>query len=429
MTMHLGNSRCVLQRGRKPLALGAASLMSLILMTSCSSGGAAKPASQGQPVSQGQSTPSAAPITVGFVCSCTGPFGSTLVPAEDVYKAWVATVNAAGGLEGHRLKVTYDDDQGNPGVSITKVQSLIGAHVDVIVDNSIVGQTWASAVQKAKIPVVGSNDSETMYDSNPDFFPAGGTINSAFYALIATAKQAKAKNLGAFYCTESPECSQLVAPLSTNGKQLGVPLIYHAAIAATAPNYTAQCVAAKDANVSAVFIGDSPQIMARVGSDCLNQGYKPTYIIEGEAFSNVLLTAPGIKQNLWMEYSTVPPWASLPAVTAMNSAVDKSFPGIRNNPNTWTGQASQAWASGILLSDAVKAGRLGPSATPSAAEITQGLYSLKGDTLQGMSPPLTFHPGKNNGVPCWFTAKVINGVPSLANAGSTTCQPVPPSGA
>ena len=43
--------------------------------------------------------------------------------------------------------------------------------------------------------------------------------------------------------------------IKTAGQSVGVPVVYSASIAATAPNYTAQCVAAKQAGVSAIFIG------------------------------------------------------------------------------------------------------------------------------------------------------------------------------
>jgi branched-chain amino acid transport system substrate-binding protein len=43
---------------------------------------------------------------------------------------------------------------------------------------------------------------------------------------------------------------------------------------------------------------------------------------------------------------------------------------------------------------AVKAGGLTPSTTPSPGEIVTGLQSLKGDTLDGWSPPLTFAAGQ-----------------------------------
>ena len=74
-----------------------------------------------------------------------------------------------------------------------------------------------------------------------------------------------------------------------------------------------------------------------------------------------------------------------------------------------------------MLADAIKAGGLEANATPSSAEVVKGLESLKGDTLDGLSPPLTFTPGQPHPVDCWFTARLRNGVESLGNNGKLTC--------
>jgi branched-chain amino acid transport system substrate-binding protein len=105
----------------------------------------------------------------------------------------------------------------------------------------------------------------------------------------------------------------------------------------------------------------------------------------------------------------------------MNAAVDKYYPGLRQNPNLWGEFVVLSWPSGLLLEHAVKAGGLGPSDTPSPAEIIKGLQSLKGDTLDGWAPPLTFPAGQPHPVDCWFTARMHNGVSALVNNGQLTC--------
>lgn len=143
---------------------------------------------------------------------------------------------------------------------------------------------------------------------------------------------------------------------------------------------------------------------------------------EGTGFSMLLATNAGTKKNLWSEYGTLPFFAHTPAIEAMNNAVDKYYPRLRNNPNVWYQGAALGWPSGILLEDAVKAGGLGASDTPSAAEIVKGLESLKGDTLEGLAPPLTFPAGQPHPIHCWFTARVHNGVTHLMNNGQVTCE-------
>jgi branched-chain amino acid transport system substrate-binding protein len=109
----------------------------------------------------------------------------------------------------------------------------------------------------------------------------------------------------------------------------------------------------------------------------------------------------------------------------MNAAINTYYPGLENNANVWSGSSPLAWPSGVLLEDAVKAGGLGANDSPSAAEIVKGLESLKGDTLQGMSPPLSFASGKPHPVDCWFTSRVVNGQPQLVNSGKPTCSAGP----
>ena len=52
----------------------------------------------------------------------------------------------------------------------------------------------------------------------------------------------------------------------------------------------------------------------------------------------------------------------------------------------------------------------------------KGLDTIKGNTLDGMAPPLTFKAGQVHDVNCWFTARVENGVPTLVNGGQVTCE-------
>jgi branched-chain amino acid transport system substrate-binding protein len=360
---------------------------------------------------------------VGFMCTCSaaGGYGAEILPGEDVFKAWVGTVNAAGGINGHLLHVTYEDDAGNPGTSVSDIQTLISDHAVAIVDDSILDMAWASTIEAAHIPVVGISLTNIPFYTNPDFYPEGQTNDSTNIALVTTLKTAGASNYADFYCAESPICAESVPQLRSDGKQLGVPLVLANEISATAPNYTAQCVAAKQANVTGVFIGASSVEIARIGSDCARQGFQPIYVTGGEGFGMVESNAPGMKDHLWNEYNDLPFWADSPATQAMKTAVDKGYPGLMENANLFNELSAMAWPSGILLEDAIKAGNLTASDSPSAAEVLKGLGSLKGDTLEGWSPPLTFPAGQPHPIDCWYTARVQNGVPSLADSGKVSC--------
>ena len=106
----------------------------------------------------------------------------------------------------------------------------------------------------------------------------------------------------------------------------------------------------------------------------------------------------------------------------MNAAVEKYYPGLVENKTVWSEAGVLSWTSGLLLDDAIKAGGLTATDTPSSAEVVKGLESLHGDTLQGMAPPLTFAAGQPHINNCWFTTRVLNGAPQVLNNGQVTCE-------
>jgi branched-chain amino acid transport system substrate-binding protein len=312
------------------------------------------------------------------------------------------------------------DNGSNPGTAATDAQSLISAKVVAIIDLDILDAVWQKPVTAAKIPVIGGNFSSTAYFQDPNWYPSGQTNDSITYSVVATAKKAGATNLGQLYCAESVQCQESVPLIKAAGQSLGVPDVYNASIAATAPNFTAQCVAAKQAGVKAVFIGDSTSVIARVAQDCAAQGYQPVYITEGTGFTNQALTTAGLKDHLWSPYPILPYFSSDPAVTAMNTVLDKYFPGLREDANTWSEYAAQAWTAGLLLAQAVKNAGVTAGGTVSSADITKGLEMVSNETLGGFSPGLTFAAGKPHPVDCWYTGRVQGG--KASQVGGLTCK-------
>jgi branched-chain amino acid transport system substrate-binding protein len=223
------------------------------------------------------------------------------------------------------------------------------------------------------------------------------------------------------YGAEAAVCQALVGLTKTAAKQVGVPFGYGGSAAATAPNYTAQCVAAKQAGVNGLILNLTGPTDERFAQDCDVRGYDPHYVIESSGVNTSEFTSRGLEKSLWMAFSNYPFFANTPAVNAMNSATDKYYPGLRKS-SLYSGFAEQAWAGGLLLQAAFKNAGLTASETPTSAQIFQGLNSMKNETLGGFSPPLTFEAGKPHPVDCWFTAKVENGTVGIVNNGQVSCE-------
>ena len=369
---------------------------------------------------QGAAAASGTPVTFGVMCSCSGPFGADLQPAESVVQAWQKSVNASGGLNGHPVQLIEKDNGSVPGTALTDAQALISAKVDAIIDLDILDEIWEKAASAAKIPVVGGNFSSPSYYQDPNWYPSGQTNDSITYSVAVTAKKAGATNLADFYCAESAQCQESVPLIKAAGQSVGVPVVYNSSIAATAPNYTAQCVAAKQAGVTAIFIGDSLSVIARVASDCATQGYDPIYVTEGTGFTNQALTSPGLKDKLWSSYPILPYFSGASAVTSMNAVLDKYYPGLRENTDTWSEVAVQAWTAGLLVAQAIKNSGVTASEAVTPAMITQGMNMVSNQTLDGFSPPLSFTAGKAHPVDCWYTGRVQAG--KASQVGGLTCE-------
>ncbi len=363
------------------------------------------------------------PIKVGEICSCSGVpgFSQFSVPSQEVVKAWAKSVNASGGINGHPIQLIAEDDGTNPGTSYSDAKTLIADHVVAIIDDTTLVDSWASLAEQAKIPVVGNYTINTPFDTSPDFYAEGQTNSTTLQAVVDVAKFAGAKTIGNMYCAEAPVCAQSVPFVESAGKALHVPDVFNAAISATAPNYTAPCVAAKQAGVRALFIGDAAAVDNRVAANCAQQGFEPIYVTEGAGFDMSQASAPAISKNLWSQYPDIPFWVNSPAVKTFNRVMDKYFPGVRTNTGLFTEDAFMDWVSGKLLQAGIQAGGLTARGTPSASEVTKGLESLHNDTLGGLAPPLSFPAGKPHPQTCFYIGRIQSGHPALANHGRPIC--------
>lgn len=124
---------------------------------------------------------------------------------------------------------------------------------------------------------------------------------------------------------------------------------------------------------------------------------------------------------MWSEYGNLPFFADSPEITTFNAAMDKYQPGVRENTDLFTQDAYLAWVSMLLFETGIKAGSLTASSQPTAAMVIQGLDTLKGETLNGTAPPLTFTAGQTHKVECNWVVQVQDSKPTVLNNGKYAC--------
>ena len=149
----------------------------------------------------------------------------------------------------------------------------------------------------------------------------------------------------------------------------------------------------------------APQTLA-VAQSCTAQGYKPTYIAAENSLSNSSLAQPAINGAVGEITNLSATDMANPEIQAMYKALNTFKPGLVSSAEFNPG-ASMVWAAGVLFQAAAEAGHLGDNPTP--AGMLDGLYALKGETLGGLTAPLTFTRGKPTSLPCWFYFQVKDG--------------------
>src|ERR1700722_19559158 len=88
----------------------------------------------GSPAGAAKATKS--PIIIGYISNLTGVASSTFTDGAGGAQAVIDQVNAAGGVNGHPLKLVVKDDQSNPTLDATASQELVSAGATVIIEYS-----------------------------------------------------------------------------------------------------------------------------------------------------------------------------------------------------------------------------------------------------------------------------------------------------
>ena len=367
--------------------------------------------------------PAGAPIKVGMICSCSGIQAANLALTGKVASAWANSVNAAGGINGHPVSMTVLDDGGIPATALQDAKKLVEQdHVVAIVgEYSLADAAFAKYVASKGIPVVGGITPEAPFLTNPDFYPSGANIIAEIVSVIKLAKDTGRKFVAVPYCAESPICAQIVPLVNAAGALFGVK-ITTAKVSSTAPNYTAPCLDFQSKGVDGLFVGGGTTLVERLAASCAQQGYRPTTVNTTSTATGAWRTDHNLDGAVLSGYGANVFDDTTPATKEFRAALARYYPGILTSPQ-FGANLIGPWAGGKLFEAAAKAANLGPQST--AADVKRGLYALKGESLGGLTAPLTFTPGKPTFTPCYFTVQLKGGNFVSLNGNRPTCLPAP----
>lgn len=187
----------------------------------------------------------ASPIVIGDVSDESGLLSSTGDAWLPGLRAWVSYVNAHGGILGHQVKLIALDTGSNPTTAIADVKKLIADHVTAFIPGDAQGVAPIASLIGEKFPAIGGYLDDTSWDTKPYVFAEGTTALSSGYAASYAAVSAGKKKAVDFYCAEAAACAASIPLFEAGAKEAGAQWTSPISISASAPNYTAQCLAAQ----------------------------------------------------------------------------------------------------------------------------------------------------------------------------------------
>jgi branched-chain amino acid transport system substrate-binding protein len=360
-----------------------------------------------------------APIKVGVICSCTGAAGEAETLVTNSYLAWVKATNASGGIAGHKIDLINENDQTNPGLAVTEANTLVSDGVVAVEVSSLVQQAFLSVLATAHVPVVGESFGIPGLPQNTDVFDPTDTLSTsvATASQVALIKAAGVTKVAALYEAQTGSTNESALEAAINAS--GAKVVYSVSTSLTQTNYESECLAAQQAGATGLIAGTgTPANIEATASSCSLQGYHPAYFAGTEDWGPF----PALAKNTWMSGETVPYfYTKSPAIKTFTKLMNKYYPGTFSNATFDPGNSLGIYAGGLLLEAALNAGGLTSGKPATAALVLKGLYALKGDTLGGLAPPLTFKKGTDHAVNCWYESRWLNGKPVLVNGGKAVC--------
>jgi branched-chain amino acid transport system substrate-binding protein len=339
---------------------------------------------------------------------------------QSAISAWQNYINAGGGFNGHHVKVYVENDQGNPTVGTAALQTLINTdHVVAVIGEASFGTpAYQQYLDAAHIPFISPfTFFPTPENTDPNYFPAGGTSDGVDLGIVALLKKAGTKEFGYISSSAGGAGAQAgLAIMTTDVQAAGIGI--YSQLLGTVVNYTSTCLAMQQAGVTIAYVGTG--FLPNIANDCAAQNYHPQYIYQltGNTANNVTPIVSNPVDNGVITLDWAFPWfLQVPALKTFHKVMQEYGGGIPLGPTTavtWEAFAELQYAMSRFA--AIK----NTHGLPVGRGIENELYSIRSNIrIGGVDSPLNIVRGTNKIQKCFYTISISNG--KLVGSMTPTC--------
>ena len=357
------------------------------------------PAAPGKP---GTSTPKA-PIVFATMGTGSGVIGRAVQPIITANRAWSADVNARGGLAGHPVKLIFGDDGGDPAAALAIAKRMVEQDkVVAFVGTYLVTTTPAVTpyLEQVNVPMIGGPGGNEIEDHSPMVFnPQTGSDEALGHIIhLTVTSQTDKRKMAILYCREASSCKQQRDRAFQFASLYGMQIVYEAQVSIAQPDFTAEVISARNAGAEIVANLTDEQTIVRVARSAHRQGWNP--IVTGTYTANAEVLQTADAEGVLGMAATVP-YRSSPKMKPYLDAVARYVPG-----GALGGYGATAWVQDKLV-ERLSVGFA--DRNPTTADYLDALYALRGETIGGLVPPITFPKDAHAHVNmCGYPIKVVS---------------------
>lgn len=343
-------------------------------------------------------------IRLGTFGSEGGVIGANVATAPVGIRAWVADVNARGGLCGHPVRVIFGgNDSGDPAQAQAIARRLVEQDkvIGFLSPYSPTGMPSVYPIlQQRGIPVIADASSGPEMDRfTVSFQPAASFAAHGYGFSAAFVDQTPLRKVAIVTLAEVASAAVSVQSIREFAAKSGYQIVYEASVSLASPDFTAQMTEARNRGAEVVIGVVDFTSMLKIIRSAARQGYKPQF--SGSlAFVTDAIKSGAAEFEGVVAYSPTALYTSPPAKPYRDAVA-------RYVPRGELGLLGPvAWAGGRVLEEI--APELVKDLSP--AGLMRALYTLRDTDLGGLVPRFSFTPGGHPNVNrCVLPVRYVGG--------------------
>ena len=216
-------------------------------------------------------------IVIGGVEPYTGPAGQLGYTITLGLRLGADEINAAGGINGRKIKVVVEDDQYVPAQSVQALQKLIDVHnvfALLGVSGGSHGLAMMPIIEKNKIPVINpAVTTEAHYAANrPNVFGIGMNYSDGAFEMMKLVNKLHPNEKWASLVQDDESGAPREAGYDRAVKELSLNSVLKQRFKPKQMDFSAEVLRLKAAGVTAIHLGGLPAINAAIIKEVKKQG-------------------------------------------------------------------------------------------------------------------------------------------------------------